>query len=1136
VELSRARSLLLVPGPLAEEILRLSHDWVAAWVADPFLVVVLGDGSITDAPVAPDVRAVMIGRDGSVIVDLLDELSERPAALLRIVGISLEEQILGVDTSAVRADAIRLERMLQRSASSQNRISALNLVVSETGASHVDPASLLLPSWDVNVLASPENRSGLESFDAFTRRSRPRDLNGFILAHAITLLGQWSGMASAPYDAADPRRANDGTDLQRISVRGVLAQDFMVQMAQKVLNLLTQEETPLHDPMIRAQLSEQQTRLLPVAGSMVDETVGLLMQFALDDVPGRPLRYEQKPRILHSEEQLTAWESVRRFARFSVDKFRVLPRWGVYRVRTALQRSTGTTLHGEDGDALIELDVNPFGDAAEFQRDIEDANLAVQAGLAALASPPAVTLDGPDTYASLWGAVREGAFRLLDGGSARRTDRLEAKLVERKVDGTLPNTSLVCPDARESWSPHPEVAALVEPDIRDLPMTVEWLDVEEAGRWASLLENLAATYDERVRAVITALELANQESNEIARDLAQCEEHRAAAEALLALNELDHGPILQARIEAALAGVEDHLRFGLVPPTDWVEHLHDAADALSAEDPKQDEAEETVDREGGGEEEVPPQSHPQRPPAFDREAVEAWKIQLGTEVEHLADRSDVLGEQIIELTAERAMLDEVHPIVTDDLLALRAWRWRLERSFAGRLVHELNGERRRVAADQQALEAELQQEHHELQPAGNLYERFVGRMALGFAVAAVLSRLLWEPLLALIGVRYGDGSALVARYLGVPAFPFITLFVLITLFALLDYHRRWSRQRRDLDRLRHDLRQLPNVAHHLQRENLRTYELHRQAREVLRLMSETIHRPFLLDSVRDVLPSSRSLDPRDLPKVVRFARPEVDESWSGEARFVQRILRTQLRPGWRSEAYTRLLSMLQARHGVVRGDLDPERIDRDPVVRTAVIEHLLRDEPQREAGVARVRDVVNDILGWTVEANFPYPKVRPIRVERDALDVRTDMFSDGVEPAEDWQAFLGADVAADERWSPMTFATGFRQEYLERRRRIVHAPLRFHATAHDATTVSPRADEVRPVEAAIRVDVLPEPVATSRMGIFAEGPLPGDDGRASRHVSQAAAHAEVLAAEGSSLEADEGWEAEPDEEHHSFNF
>lgn len=1101
-----ARTIILMPSPLAEELLRLAHDWVAAWIVDPFLAVVLDDGSVGEDPVTPDVTAIVVGRDGSVAVDLLDELGERSTDLLRVVGISISDDLLGVDGSSNRAEALRVEQMLQRAASTHNRVRAINLMIAETAATGLSQAELIVPKWDFNVLASWENRTELRAFDAFVRRSRRRDLNGFILTHALSVGGLWSGMSSGPYDDAATRVVTDGVDLQRVSVRGVLAQDFMVQMAQRGLELLVQEETPLRDPAIQLQFSGRTggERLVPIADERVDEAVALLTAFVLDGVSGRPLRYTRLPRPAHTVARSGAWASAKSFGRFSLDKVRALPRWAAYRVRSGLQRRTGRTLHGEDGADLIVTQRHPFGDAVEFERDIAEALELRRRGLEALAQAPAITAAGPDTYAHLWAALRQGTFRMLDGGDAQRAEGLEAQLVERKLHGILPNGALICPDARDPWSPHPEVAALIEAETRDLPLTVGWLEVEAAARWSEVLEDLALTYDERVRAVESAQQFAADELAANGERMARNRSDLEAVDALLDLDEHDHGPVLSARIDAALAGVDPEVRARLVPPrlqaqvASQVQDFPAGIDAGVDDDdsasgmgsdlehaPEDGEAvESVVEPEPPVEMPVPSPEHP----AFDREAAEAWQVLLLTHEQELEARRTELVEQQEQLAAELEMLAQVHPIVTEDLLTLRAWRWRLERSFAGRLVHALEDEQRQLQADHRAVVEELEREHDVLAPSGNLYERFVRRMTIGFVVAAVLTRLLWRPILNRIGVEYGAEGALVADYLGVPAYPFLTLFVLVVLWALLDYHRSWSRGQRALAALRHDLRHLPPLVEHLQRERVRTFELHRQAREMLRIISEVIHRPFLLDGVGDSLPSSRSLDPEDLPKIARFARPEVDDTWVGETRFIQRILTRQLRVGWRSNAYERLLSVLQARHGIVRGELDPQRADQDPVVRTAVVEQLLLDDAQRDAGVARVREVLDDILGWQVEHDFPYPGVRVVRVAREEVDVRTDMFADGSEPAEEWRGFLSADVAADERWAPETFVAGHRGEGRKRRDRIVHAPPRFHGDSPGARMVAPRPDEVRPVEMVVRIDVVPEGIPTARMSAFAARP------------------------------------------------
>ena len=1121
------RSLLLIPEPLAADLIQLAEDLVAAWVVDPLLVVVLGDGSVGPEKVTPDVNCRIIGRDGTVEVDLLDELGERPTDLLRVVGMNIDESLLGEDATNFREEALRVEAMLQRSSSTHNDISSLNLIVAETQASGLDAARLMMPSWDFNVVASTENRTGLESFDAFVRRSRMRDLQGFILAHALSLAGLWAGMSSAPYDGVEPRKSSEGVDLQRISIRGIIAQDFMVQMAMQGLELLVQEETPLRDPTIRSQLAQQQEQLNPIRDDRVDEAVNLLAAFVTDGVDGRPLRYVPLP-LTHLERSRQApMRALAGFARFSLDKFRILPSWIAYRVRSAFAARTGRALHGEDGAELIEEAKDPFGDAAEFERDITDAAELRQRGLDALATPPAVTADGPDTYTHLWAAFRQGAFRLLDGGDAPNAQQLTDALRDRKLDGTLPNVASICPDARDPWSPHPEVAALLEAETRELPLTVGWLDVHNAAQWADVLERLAATYDERVAAVNAAQRLVESELTEAVETVIRCDEGIAAVDALLELDEHDAGPIIDARIDAALAGVDAEVRGLIVVERSSLETVATGdVDAGSERDDLGPEDEQIAAKQ----------------PAFDREIATAWRIELEAERAQADSRRTTLVAHSEELEAEEQLLEQVYPVVTDDLLSLRAWRWRLERSFAGKLVKSMESDRHQLEVDYAAAEQILQMEHEALDPKSSLYSKFIRRMSTGILIVTLFLQWLWRPLLDLLGVEYTEQSPLVAGYFGVPVYPFVVLVSIIAIWALLDYHRKWSRRARTLAEIRHQLRQISQVVHHLQLERQRTSELHRQAREMLRVLSEVMHRPFLLDGISDALPSSRSLDPDGLPKVVRFARPEVDDSWTGEIRFTQRILKSQLRRGWRSDAYERLLATIQDRHAVVKGALDAARADQDPVVRTAVLEHLLLDDAQRDAGIQRIREVLRDILSWSVESNFPYPKVRIIRNDRDPIDVRTDMFADSAIQPEEWQGFLGADAAADEDWSPKTFATGHVTENRGKRKRFVHAPPRLHGVAAESQTIEPRAGEVRPVEMVVRIDVLPESIAASRAGVFDRIADIGDDrGGTRRRSGKNGASSEIkadVAAEDAVVGAGvDGSDAAPsDAEEHRYNF
>lgn len=1105
----RPRSLLLVPEPVLADLVGLLEDWIAAWVVDPLMVVGLADGSVGEDSATPDVTARVIGRDGTVEVDLLDELGERPTDLLRVVAVSLDESVLGVDPAGIREEARRIQRMLRRSASTHNHVTSINLIVVETNAVGLDDEQLMLPEWTVNVLASTENRTGLESFDAFVRRSRPRDMIGFTLAHAVTLAGAWSGMGSGPYDGAQRRQGTNALDLQRVSVRGVIAQDFMVRMAQQGLELLIQEETPLNDPAIRAQLSESQEQLRPIVDGRADEAVEVLAGYVLDRFPGAPLRYNRREPSPHLRSRRPPLQALRAFGAFSIDKFRMLPSWFGHRLRSGFATSTGTALHGEGGEELIEAVADPFGDASVFQHDIELVREAQSRARESLDRPPAVTADGPDTHASYWSALRQGAFLLLDGGGTSMAPGLVEELAERRLSGTLPNAALICPDARDPWSPHPDVARLLEAETRDLPLTIDWLDLDGASRWADVLEALAANYDQRVAAADGARRLVEDELERTGEVLVRCEAEVAAADALLVLDEYDLGPILDARVDAALAGVAAETRAMLVPEPaaepDDVEEDAPSDDVVPAPDGDWDaDADVKAGVEAREDRPAPPRA------AFDREAAEAWRIAVVMEQQEAGRQRDQLNDQLVQMTAALDLLSQVHPLVTDDLLGLRAWRWRLERSFAGRLVKQLDIERRHIDSDFDAARAQLDEGQVEIEPQGSLYGQFVRRLSLGVTAVLLFTRFLWQPMLDRIGVRYGEQSAIVAGYLGVPAYPFAILLLAVVLWALVSYHRKWSRHSRQLARLRHELRELAATIAHLHEERLRTSELHRQAREMLRLLSEVIHRPILLDGIADALPSSRSLDPADLPKTVRFARPEVDNGWSGEIRFTQRILRSRLRRAWRTDSYAVLLKALQTRFGIVRGELDPERVDRDPAVRTAVLEHLLLDEAQRDAGMSSMRDVLGDILTWSDEANFPYPDVIVMRDDRDPIDARTDMFSPETELPEPWEKFLGADARTDERWSPTTFSTGHAQEHMARRTRLVHAPPRLHSGMDDVKVIPPR-PEVRPVEMVVRVDVLPSPIAADRTAPFGAVPDPlADDAGAVNPVDTNSLAAETL--------------------------
>lgn len=1126
-----ARTVLLIPEPLESDLARLGADWVASWVLDPFLIVTLGDGSVSDDEQIPDIAARIVGRDGVVEVDLVDELAERSPSLLRVVGVSVSDELLGIDGAEMRAEARRIVTTLERSSSGHNDVRPLNLVVAETRAAGLATAELGVGAWRASVMAAPENRTALTGFDAFVRASRPADFHGFVLAHAATLGGLWSGMSSGPFDASEQRLSGSPVlDLQRITIRGVLSQDFSVRMAESGLEPLLAEETPLQDPSLRSALGEGALTVIPE--ERVAEATALLAAYVMRNTAGRPLLYRpHEPEPEPDRDSTGPWAAIAGFAAFSGDKLRVLPAWTAWWFRQRFASSVERRLHGADeptptsdpvdgdhatgdeavaagpevltGSETVRWGRDPFGDGDELERDLAEAAAARQEARESLDQPLPVTLDGPDTYAHVWAALRYGGFLLLDADAGPAGAPLAAELAKRKLTGVLPRVSSLYPDPRDPWSPQGDVADLVAAEIGGeaalLPRTVGWLDLDAARAWHAAIGELERTSTDRVRAVDRALSAVSSARTTVEEALTRSRRDSATVEELLDLDEHDHGPVLDARIEVILAGVTPDVRARLVPatagqpivleappagPVDPVETAPDG-DGEGDGDGGEGEGEGTDD----GDADAAPTDTGDgaaRHPAFDRLAAEAWAVRLEQEQQEHEERLATLQAEEEDLVAQREQLETVHPQLVHDAVAIRAWLWRLEESFAGGMVEGLGEESRRLERDLAKVTAELSTPPPDPGRARDLYGRFVRRFLLGTVLGVVVSALLWDPITSWLSERLQRpvGES-VARVLGIPVWIVVAVVLLVLLGTLLAYHREWSRRRRALQLHRHATRRLAGAVVHLQAERLRVTELHRQAREAMRLMAEVIHRPFLLDGVEDALPSSRSIEAGELPKVLRLARPEITETWDGERRFVHRILRTELRRGWREEAYTQLLEAVQRRFGLVRGKVGADVLDRDPAARSALLEHLLTDEAQREVGVARVRSVIEDIAGWRVEESFPYPPVRVIRPPMADVDVRTDMFASGEEEPEEWHAFLGANVEVDERWAANVFATGHRGLATE----IVHdlhAPVRFHVPSERATAHEPRPDEVRPVEFVIRIDRRPEVVAAGRVAAFSE--------------------------------------------------
>lgn len=525
------RTLLFAEAHLAEQLEETASSWVSSWLIDPFVLVPV-PARPSGAALVTRMPAKVIGRDGTRQVDVLDLLAQGEYELIRFVAL----QALGPGRPLLDRDAL-LEHAssLQQASSPATRFWRLNLMVFPTAAVPDRPVDRLVQGWEANVIAAPENRASDRAFDAFVVEERRGDYLGHLLGNAATAGAMWSGMDAGPYDERTPSGgAATLIALQRTFVRAVVMDDFLVRVARSGLERLLADDSPFDDPVLMAGGHLIAHQVVPE--SQVGRVLDVLVEATMESPPENALAYRLRGRGLPlnvAPRRLTVLAALRSFGRFSVDKFITVPRFLIFRGQQRIAARFTRTLHGEDGDARIEIGRDPIGDLSVFVRDLQQAEREKAEVLAQL-ERNVVEVDFSDAkYRELWSAMRTITFSMYDGqlGSAKADaapGRVRQKLVDAGFDlpdivpgGTgdgaqpslvLPTKSSLFPDWTDACRISDDLEQLLDRDMAHLPREIGWLGIDDADAVRHAVESRAESLER-------SIEVAHERRAELLADL-----------------------------------------------------------------------------------------------------------------------------------------------------------------------------------------------------------------------------------------------------------------------------------------------------------------------------------------------------------------------------------------------------------------------------------------------------------------------------------------------------------------------------------------------------------------------------------------------------------------------------------------
>jgi hypothetical protein len=508
-----ASVVLLPPGEVGVKSLELARVWCQLGLVSPALWVV-PEGVKLDDHSPPNVRAFVLGRDEfgrmtEVEVDLFDLLSRWNLKLVRFLMVTVPGQA-GLEAATHEqvgkrlAEVVRLALPLPSSTTtlpnSVLRYRRIHLLVAPTDVFESSSTTSFQRGWDINLIASPEDRKSPWTGDRFVRDDSR--FVGFLLGHVMTAAGIWTGLprGSLEFFEQDASSAQGTAWVQRVFVRGVMSDGIARRIAARALSSTANPHDVAIDPVLGVPVAEtaaiQQDAISGWTGWMVDST------FAQD---GNRLSFNASPpRPIVQREKLGFFKAIRAFLRFVWGKLKSFPRWIWNWFAGGLAARTTAKLYGADGVAEVQIGKALCGDKQDlglFQMwnsyELLRAEAQKEIGLPI---PSPVVVSTPQ----LWRSIRQFMFGMLDGSSLPEGVPIDQVMIDHKRM-IFPKLDDVVFNPAEEW----ETPDVLVRRFR-LPKSLGWKSLTLARDVDRALDQWVGELAEREikhRAYVEALEL-----------------------------------------------------------------------------------------------------------------------------------------------------------------------------------------------------------------------------------------------------------------------------------------------------------------------------------------------------------------------------------------------------------------------------------------------------------------------------------------------------------------------------------------------------------------------------------------------------------------------------------------------------
>jgi len=421
----KALTIVVFPGAGADEVAKVLQDWTLDRLLGSFIWVMPEDITLLeDEPVQVNASVFGINSLGElqqVKVDLFQELARNEFETVRLVAVrvlrknSTESEDLAplIQTLARYVEtSLPLPSARDAAAIERTRLYRINLVIAPTESHQEHYKQAILENWNLNVIASSEDRATPWSGDAFVRDDAK--LPRFIAMHLATVGGLWNGVKAGPFEIMERENSQQGTIwVSRVFVNSVLTDGLSRRIAARALNDIGDPDSDIADPLIG--ISIPGTVMIP--DSDADAWVDWMVNITFD-LDNKTLTFINPLEDSAPEkERWFEFQQVKSFIIFSWDKLKVIPWWIWIWLRRKVGKFLTRVFQGKGGRAVVGIEQEDKMDSRDkliYDKLMSISTLNAQAKRA-LITPSLATLT--KTSPTLWHGIRNLVLSMLDGSN-----------------------------------------------------------------------------------------------------------------------------------------------------------------------------------------------------------------------------------------------------------------------------------------------------------------------------------------------------------------------------------------------------------------------------------------------------------------------------------------------------------------------------------------------------------------------------------------------------------------------------------------------------------------------------------------------------------------------------------------------